>query len=157
MEIWKKIQGHEPYEASNLGNIRRNKNLLKQGFCRKGYPRVFLSLSGNKKTIRTHILISIAFLNYKPDGTQDLVIDHIDNNKLNNNFENLQIVTNRYNASKNKINKTSNYTGVYWDKSRLKWHAEIRIGKTKKHLGRFELETDARDAYIKALNKINNV
>lgn len=156
MEVWKTIKGFENYEASNYGEIKRNGKLLKQGFCKKGYPRVYLSIDGKKKTIRTHILIANAFLNYVSNGNQQYTVDHIDNNKSNNNTSNLQVITNRENTSKDKKSKTSKYTGVYWDKSRSKWHSEIRIGKVKKHLGRFDSEIDAKNKYLEALNEYNN-
>ena len=110
-------------------------------------------VNGKKKTIRTHLLIANAFFNHITNGCQKIVVDHIDNNKLNNNVDNLQLITNRENTSKNKINKTSKYTGVYWDKARNKWHVEIRFGKIKKHLGRFDCELEASNAYLKAKEK----
>lgn len=155
MEKWQTINDFENYQVSSFGNVKRNDKLLKQGYCKKGYPRVYLSVNGKKKTIRTHILVAKVFLNHNSSNSK-LVVDHIDNNKLNNHIDNLRIVTNRENCSKDKKYKTSNYTGVYWDKNRLKWSSEIRLGKIKKHLGRFDNEIDAKNAYLNALNNFNN-
>lgn len=201
MEIWKNINGHNNYEVSSIGNVRRKKGetiykdgrvakfsqtVLKQSIDRKGYLRVYLSSESKKQTIRIHKLVAIAFLNHTPCG-MDLVVDHIDEDKTNNYANNLQILTNRENIiksynSENKLNihkvrkknisyfknlsykkdrlekklfvkqKTSQYTGVCYDKSRNKWSAEIRIGKTRKRLGRFVNEIDAHNAYQKELN-----
>ena len=79
-----------------------------------------------KKTHNIHQVVAIAFLNDIPDG-RDIVVDHIDNNKLNNTVKNLQITAHRHNISKDRKNKTSKYSGVCWDKRDKKWRATIRV------------------------------
>jgi hypothetical protein len=64
-------------------------------------------------------------------------------------------------------NKTSQYIGVSWDKSRHKWYAKIRKNLKIHNLGRYESEVEAAQAYnLKAIelygenakiNKINIV
>lgn len=170
-EIWKDIPGYEGlYQCSNLGEVRSldryiksNSNNLqfKKGklknkrICSVGYYITDLYKENKRKTFRIHQLVAITFLNHIPDKYK-FVVDHIDNNPLNNNLNNLQIISVRENSSKDKKNGTSQYVGVSWDKKSKKWRAAIRINKTKKYLGVFISEEDARDAYIKELNKINN-
>ena len=157
MEVYKKIKDYELlYLVSNFGNVKsiKTQKILKPSIDKKGYLRVYLSKKSIQKTIRIHILVAQSFLNHKNDGSLNLVVDHKDNNKLNNNSDNIQIITNRHNSSKDKQNKTSIYTGVSFDKSRNKWSAEIRLGKTRKKLGRFVNEIDAHNAYQKELNAI---
>lgn len=95
------------------------------------------------KTIYMHRLI-MGF----PDN---LDIDHINKNTLDNRKENLRICTrsqNQCNRPKASHNK-SGYKGVWYDKPRQKWHAEIQFNNKKKHLGRFETAEEAalyRDA-----------
>ena len=155
MEEYRLIKGFKNYEVSNLGNVRRigSINNLKPSKDKKGYLRVYLSIDCKQKTIRVHQLVAIAFLNHTPCG-MSLLVDHKDENKLNNNYLNLQLINNRENVSKSKINCSSIYTGVCFDKSRKKWSAEIRIGKKRKKLGRFEQEIDAHNAYQKELNEL---
>lgn len=162
-EIWRDIKGYENhYQVSNHGNIISVKNgkklTLKPWIDDKGYFRVHLSKSNKKTYKKIHKLVAEAFLNHKSSGMK-LVVDHIDWNKLNNNVNNLQLITNRENASKDQFrhNRTSNFVGVSWDKHRRKWLSEIKIDNSKKHLGRFENETDAAKAYQNELNKINAV
>jgi hypothetical protein len=161
MEKWKIITEFNQYEVSNYGNIRHvvNKNNISLQKDKKGYLKCKFYNKENKnyKTIKIHTLVAQYFLNHKTNGTLKLVIDHIDNNKSNNNFTNLQIITNRENCSKDKINKTSKYVGVSYDKYRNKWSAEIRENKKRHKLGRFENEYDAHLAYQNKLKEINNV
>jgi hypothetical protein len=42
---------------------------------------------------------------------------------------------------------TSNYTGVSWFEARKKWRAQITVKGKSKHLGLFETEPEAFDAY----------
>lgn len=168
-EIWKDVPGlEEEYQVSNLGRVRsksRNtwnghvffelKSKIKsQRFFKDGYLYTDLYKSMKKKSYAVHVLVAMAFLGHKPDGFK-LVVDHIDNNKTNNNASNLRIVTNRENANFKHLNTTSKYVGVYWNKKAKRWRADIRINGEKKYLGHFLTEYDAHLAYQKELTEIN--
>ena len=126
MEIWKDVLNYEGlYQVSNLGRVKSLKRkvrhfsgerlvperILKGGVNDKGYILVNLGKKGTKKVFAVHKLVAIAFLNHKPCGYK-LVVDHIDNNKLNNKLENLQIITQQENVLKSKINFTQHFEGV---------------------------------------------
>lgn len=152
-EIWKDIPNYEGhYQASNFGNVRSIKNgyqrILKQGIGKNKYPLVVIHLNGNRKTITVHKIIAITFLNHKPCGYK-LVVDHIDNDKLNNKVENLQIITNRENTSKNRIGGSSKYIGVNWNNNNKKWNSRIYINNKSINLGYFDNELDAYLEYKK--------
>ena len=87
MEIWKEIKGYEGYEVSNLGRVKslKRKKEIFFLFVRDGggYLQVVLCKNTKTKTKKVHKLVAIMFLNHKPSGYK-LVVDHIDNNKLNN-------------------------------------------------------------------------
>ena len=167
-EIWRDVEGYEGlYQVSNFGNVKSlarvvkwkntkrtiKEKLLKLGFDFRGYLVVGLCKEGKLKTKRIHVLVAIAFLNHTPDGTQKIVVDHIDNNKLNNNLENLQLTSNRHNCSKDKKG-TSKYTGVSWHKASKKWASQIRINGKVKHIGYFSNEIDASKAYQSKLESL---
>ena len=159
IEVWKDIPEYEGlYQVSNLGNVisfkRKNIKIIKKILNPKG--RFFVNLYNNNgilKSYRISVLIAIAFLNHKPCGHK-LVVDHIDNNKINDKLYNLQVITQRQNLSKDKKNGTSKYIGVY--KYGHKWRSEIRINNKKNYLGTFKNEIEASQAYQQELNKINN-
>ena len=168
-EIWKDIPDYEGlYQVSNLGRVKSLKRvvyrssgylktvrerILKAGIDGCGYLIVRLSKDGKGKTFAVHKLVAIAFLNHIPCGLKE-VVDHIDNNKLNNKVENLQLTTQRHNSSKDKSGGTSKYIGVHWVSLRNKWMARIRLNGKRYYLGYFENELDAHNAYHNALKEI---
>ena len=84
-----------------------------------------------------------------------LVIDHINRNRLDNRKENLRFVTqevNTLNRSMQSNNKCGE-KGVYYDKSRNKYVAEIKVRKKKIHLGRFDTIEEAVSEREKAVEK----
>lgn len=155
-EIWKPIKSFEDYQVSNYGNVKSFKygkgKILKQCISSVGYYHVNL-YKNNKSTDRTvHQLVATAFLNFVQDGYK-LVVNHKDFNKLNNHVDNLEIVTNRENSNKKHLKSSSQYTGVYWNKNGNKWKVQIVINGKKKHLGYFNNEIDASNAYQNELKK----
>ena len=84
------------------------------------------------------------------DFGDKLVVDHINGDGLDNRKENLRVCTNIQNCQNrvnNRENCTSEYKGVYWDKSRSLWASEIKVNTKKTYLGRFKNENDAALAY----------
>lgn len=166
MEIWKDIPDYEGiYQVSNLGNVKslsriRGGNggnyllperILKNKINNHGRPCVNLSKEGIVKTLMVHQLVAMAFLNHKPNG-HTMVVDHIDNNPLNNKLSNLQIITHRANSTKDRKGYTSKHTGVFFCKN--KWRAQITINKQKKELGYFDCEIKASKAYQNELKNL---
>ena len=92
-EQWKKFKN---YYVSSKGRIRHaiKNNLLKPSItC--GYYKVRLSNNGLVEDFMIHQLVYKLFNN---DYDKNLVIDHIDGNKLNNSVENLRQITLSENA-----------------------------------------------------------
>ena len=93
-----------------------------------------------RKTLQLHRLLM-----NPPKG---MMVDHINHNGLDNRRENLRICThaeNQHNSRKQK-NNTSGYKGVYWDKSKKKWRAQIKKDN-KIHIGMFDIIEEAARAY----------
>jgi|TARA_R110000824_G_scaffold21595_3_gene80516 hypothetical protein len=158
IETWKDIPDYKGiYKASNLGRIRSLKfnkvKYLKPKLNSLGRHSVNLYKNGVPSTNnRISVLMAKAFLNHTPCGHK-LVVDHIDNNKINDKLYNIQVITHRENLSKDKKG-TSKYTGVSWDKKANKWKSEIRINPKKKWLGYYKKEQEAAQAYQNELKKI---
>ena len=156
-EEFRSISGYEGlYEVSNFGNVKSliNNKILKPCLGSRGYYMVRVYKDNKGNTMSIHVLVAMAFLGHKPDGYK-IVVDHIDNNKLNNHVSNLQLISNRENTSKDKKNGTSKYTGVTWYNASNKWLAQIAINSKKKNLGLFETEDEAHETYQKALKMLN--
>jgi hypothetical protein len=83
------------------------------------------------------------------DNSRDNCIDHIRHTAgepLDNSITNLRVVTNHQNTF------NTNAKGYFWDKLTKKWRAKIHINGRTINLGLFSIESDARDAYLKAKN-----
>ena len=81
-------------------------------------------------------------------------IDHIDNDKLNNNISNLRWATNQENQRNAKLRKdnTSGTKGVTFDKSKNRWKAQIQIDGIINHLGYYLSLEEAKQARITKAN-----
>ena len=90
-------------------DIERNKiiNPHLYGIKRRNYFQVSLYIKENgrskKRTKRIHSIMAETFLNHVYDGNRKIVVHHIDNNPLNNNLENLKIVSAKENHYRNQL------------------------------------------------------
>lgn len=84
-----------------------------------------------------------------------LEADHINRNKLDNTRKNLRVAT-RTENSFNKIAHADSLTGIkgiYWNKEKSKWQAQIRINGKQTNLGRFCTKEIAHQVYCEAALK----
>ena len=147
------------YQVSNLGRVKSFKcgkeKMLKPSAVSQGYMSVGLSINGVKKTKKVHQLVAMAFLNHIPCGFE-LVVNHIDFDRTNNNVSNLEIVTQRENTNQKHLKSTSKYVGVHWSKLKKKWCSKIKVNGKGKRLGLFDTEIEASEYYENALYNISN-
>ncbi len=85
-------------------------------------------------------------VNKTPDGMQT---DHINGNRLDNRKGNLRSTTNSQNQMNRKKSngKTSKFKGVSWNKNANKWKARLGVRPKEIHIGYFNCEIDAANAY----------
>ena len=85
-EEWKTIEENENYEVSNTGKIRnkKTKDLLKPWIINSGYEQVTVS-TGNGLV---HRIVAKTFI--PTEDTSKNIVNHIDNDKLNNRVDNLE-------------------------------------------------------------------
>ena len=78
--------------------------------------------------------------------------DHIDRNELNNRKYNLRQCTIQQNNMNKSIrcDNTSEITGVYFDRSRMKWVANLILNGERKYNKRFDNKEDAIRARLQA-------
>jgi len=148
-EEYKPIEDFENYEISNLGSVRNKKTgrILKYFINKDGYYKVMLWKNNKGFNKKIHQLIAQAFIE-NPENKQ--CIDHIDNNRLNNNINNLRWATNQENSQNRQLssNNTSGVKGVSFHKKANKWQAHIKIDGIKIHLGYFDNIEDAKQARV---------
>lgn len=97
---------------------------------------------GRMKMVRMHREI----MNF-PKG---LLVDHQNNNTLDNRRANLRLATSSQNLSNRRINKSkssSQFRGVRFRKERGRWSAQITCNGKAIWLGNFDSETNAARAY----------
>lgn len=97
-EIRKDVIGYEwYYTVSNLWRVRWHKWKIMKGKIEKvwWYFRLDLRVKNIRKTVFIHKLVSEAFL-----WKQLWVVDHINNNKIDNCVSNLQILSHKANITK---------------------------------------------------------
>ncbi len=157
-EIWKDIpECAGLYQVSNLGRVQSfyfNKSkVLKQTKMKNGYHIVTIYKNKKSRTFCVHQLVAMAFLGHNPNGHQ-LVVDHINDDRSDNKVENLQIVTQRFNSYKTQGTYSSEYKGVSWSKINQKWKSQILTNKKVKHIGYFDCELKAHQAYKNALKNL---
>ena len=131
------------FEDGKIFVKKKDEFYEKKCFLRNRYKRLELSFKGKQKFYKVHRIVAFAYLGLDIENVK-LFVDHIDRNILNNNVSNLRIVTNQ----QNQFNR--NAKGYSWFKRDQKWRAEIKLNGKKIFLGSFEIEEEARQAYLNA-------
>lgn len=111
------------------------------GYARNGH------MFGPNKPGYIHKIVLERILGFKVPSW--CVPDHINRNKLDNRRENIRPSTTSLNGMNKmkKLNVSSVYEGVSWEKRCRKWLAQIRIGGGPRFLGYFDREVEASYAY----------
>ena len=87
--MWKDIKNYENYEINEFGEIRNKKtnHILKHSINEKGYHKVILTKDNKKIKTGVHRLVASAFI---PNPNNYKEVNHIDENKSNNHYSNLE-------------------------------------------------------------------
>ena len=109
--------------------------------------RVYAYRKDRRKTVRLH-----QFLMNPPKG---MVVDHIDGNGLNDRRSNLRVCTQHQNLFNSRpIVKSSRFKGVYFRRRSGKWCAGIRHCGHDLHIGTFDDEIEAAQAYDRKAHEL---
>ncbi len=112
---------------------------------------------GKSKMVSMHRQLMQSQLNaVRSTLNAKLVVDHINNDSLDNRRANLRLATAAQNACNRKkisSNTSSKYIGIYFEKRTGRWTVKIRANGKRLWLGRFNSELDAALAYDRAAIK----
>nr|QBK88370.1 MAG: HNH endonuclease [Mimivirus LCMiAC01] len=104
-EVWINIKDHAgKYKISNMGRVQNvvMKYIMKPEIC-NGYYRIALINKNNKRN--HHLVHRLVAQHFISNSQNKKIVDHIDNNKLNNKFDNLRWVS----QSENSLSYQRNY------------------------------------------------
>jgi hypothetical protein len=97
----------------------------------EGYPH-------GPKNLRLHRFLI-------PNVPRNMVVDHINGNKLDNRRANLRIIphhANLHNCGPSRKSRTG-VRGVYWNRTKKRFEARINVGGEKYRLGRYRTLEEA--------------
>ena len=98
----------------------------------------------------------LAFAHYHghwPNGD----VDHINRVKGDNRISNLRDVDRSVNNHNRRLagkNSKSGVLGVWWAENMGKWVTQIRVNGKKKHIGSFDSQREAHEAYLEAKSRM---
>lgn len=128
-EVWKDVSGFEgKYQVSNFGRVKNsNGHILSHGRKNNGYYHVGLSINGSIKYKLVHRLVAEAFID---NPHNHLCVNHIDGDKTNNNVNNLEWCTCKYNirhAYSNGLN--NNHKRIYCNELNMYFDSIMQCAK----------------------------
>ena len=119
------------YPTGEVYSLRRQ-IFLKTRFDKDGYKRVDIKniLLQKVQTLKIHQLVAMKYLNHTMNT--GLVVDHIDNNKVNNAVHNLQLLTPIQNTLKyfyTKVQKNGFPACIYYKVKTNKYLFKLKTNK----------------------------
>ena len=78
-------------------------------------------------------------------------LDHENRIRHDNCIDNLRI------SNRSQQTQNTNAKGCYWRPKLQKWQSQIQVNKKQIHLGLFNTEVEAKEAYINAKKKYHNI
>lgn len=117
---------------SDSGDLIRNSDCKRITSEFQGY----IVVNFNGTTYRAHRVIWKMMTGKDPDG----VIDHVNQIKNDNSWNNLRLVSSTENSQNRKLqsNNSSGYHGVTWRKKDNSWESRITVNGKRIHLGQFK-------------------
>jgi hypothetical protein len=148
VEDFEKLNQYDWHGLVTKRNVYAYRAVSNRSYIIRMHREIMLGTNSKSENRKTK-------LNWGPRNNT-LVVDHINNNSLDNRKANLRIATrwqNRYNSRPWAGNVTSKYKGVCWEKETKKWRSLLTHNGKRESLGRFENEIDAAKAYDEAAKK----
>lgn len=159
-ETWKDVENFNGlYKVSSLGKVLtfhgHAQRLLKHGITTSGYATLALHMNGYCERWYVHRLVAKHFC---ADYNEHLLVDHINRNKLDNNYLNLRAAShseNKWNTIARKEKSNCKYKGVYTGNPKTKYRVKVSKFGKQISLGQYDTAIAAALAYDKAMLEIH--
>lgn len=156
---WRPVVGYEGlYEVSNTGEIRRSNGDVRKLRIKKGantyYKEVSLWKDGKRKCFLVHRLVAQAFI---PNPNNFPIINHKDENGMNNCIENLEWCDHSYNTRYNKypLKQKSQATKAVSQEQKIK--TSISVKKYRREHSKLKFEYNGEMLSIPEISERMNV
>lgn len=117
METFKIYEELDNIEISNFGNVKVNNELIEPTINKQGYYYIRVG----EKYYSIHRMVAFMFVDRLNESFN--VVDHIDNNRLNNHYTNLRWTSLKLNGKNKKCKNKFGVNGIY------EMDDKYRIGK----------------------------
>ena len=126
-------------------DLRRKDNKWKQVKLWVNATNGYCQVQFNGRVVYYHTIIWI--LSTSKDIPEGMGIDHINGNKIDNRIENMRLVTQRINTQNKKVHRDGQLFGGAFNKQVGKYIAKIQISGKQIHIGCYDTELEAHEAY----------
>lgn len=159
-ELWVNIKGYEGlYQISNYGQVKSvprrgtDGRIIKPSFSGSGYLQTHLCSNGVCKSYLVHRLVALHFID-NPNNYPE--VNHKDENKTNNYFENLEFCTRKYNENygTKKLRSVANHN---YKESALKSAAHHNYKIVAEKQAKAVLQFDLNNNFIKRWNSLHDI
>lgn len=128
--VWKVDKGYKIKAGKKAGYHTSS------GYC---------SIQIDGQAYQSHRLAFLYMTSIMPSNKEE--VDHIDGNRLNNKWCNLRLGSKRQNQQNRDVHRAGHLVGTCWHKDIRRWIASITINRKNKHLGCFDTQEQAHEAY----------
>lgn len=140
-----KYENYDVYEDGKVYSHFTHK-FLKGDITKHGYLQYTLFIDNKAKRIKAHQLVASMFIQ-KPLSEEILIVNHIDGNKLNNHYTNLEWTTyygNNLHAREHGLNNVSESNAERWKDEKWATKVSRKISQTQHERGVSKGENNPR-------------
>jgi len=143
-----KLKVFEDGKILHFGKRKPNKDMFYEKWTsiHQGYKQIQLCNEGKYKMFKIHRIIGMVYKGLDINDSSKC-IDHIDRNRGNNHVDNLRLVSHQQNHF------NTNSKGYCYYKRYNNWRTQIKLNGKTIHIGYFDTEQEAKDAYLVAKEK----
>lgn len=143
-----KYENYDVYEDGKVYSHFTHK-FLKGEITKHGYLQYTLFINNKAKRVKAHQLVASIFIQ-KPLSEETLIVNHVDGDKLNNHYTNLEWTTyygNNLHAREHGLNNVSESNVKRWKDKKWATKVSRKISQTQRERGVAKGENNPRFKY----------